>query len=320
MADRKDAVVVVAVALLAVVGIGLVAATIDSTYATTVPGIDAGDGIAGDNGPGNGDQTGTAPDDNGVAPGGGEQSPLELPEWCVPFLASWQGALLLAGGVLGLTAIAFLKFGFVVGAFVGYLLGLPAIVGYGLLTQCPTTGETGDDTQSPIVEFISETAAGGGLVATELPSEVLVAVLGLALVVGVAALYAASGTEEITPPDSDSDEETDLEAFAAAAGRAADRIEASDAGIDNAVYRAWNEMTGLLPLPNRKTVAPAEFAEAAVEAGLDEEDVGQITTLFQEVRYGEMDPEPREELAIRTLRRIERQYGDATDEAEGDGS
>lgn len=318
MADRKDAIVVTAVALLAIVGIGLLAATIDSTYAAALPGVDPGDGIPGDNGPGDDGMTGDAPDDSAVAPGGGEQSPLEIPEWCVPFLASWQGGLVLALGVVGLTALSFVKFGFVISAFVGYLLGIPTIVGYGLLTQCPPRGDPEGDAQSPLVEFISETAASGGLVATQLPDELLIAILGAALLVGVAALYVASGSEEIVPPEVVDDEEADLAAFAAAAGRAADRIEATDADVDNAVYQAWTQMTSLLALPDHDTTTPAEFAGAAVDRGLDEADVTQLTTLFQEVRYGRLDPEPREEMAVQTLRQIERQYGGRSTEQEED--
>lgn len=315
MADRKDVLVVAAVALLAVTSIGLVAATIDTTYTSTVPGMEPGEGIVGDDEIENGEQ-GQTPDQNGVPPGEGQQSPLEIPQWCVPFLTTWQGGLLLAGAVLGLTGVAFLKFGFVVGAFVGYFVGIPAIIAYGLLTQCPETGETQDEAQSALVEYLGDAAAAGGLVATDVPPELLVVVVGLAMVIGVAAVYFASGSEELTPPEPGDEIDPDLEAFAAAAGRAADRIEATDAGIDNAVYRAWAEMTSMLSIPNQDTAAPAEFAEAAIEAGMEEDDVTQLTTLFQEVRYGELDPEPREELAVETLRQIERTYGSAADAKE----
>jgi len=64
---------------------------------------------------------------------------------------------------------------------------------------------------------------------------------------------------------------------------------------------------------------PGEFAEAAIEAGLDEDDVGQPTQLFEEVRYGKRDPESREERAIEVFRAIEAAYGRATTPARDEG-
>ncbi|MFT4958108.1 MAG: hypothetical protein ACI9PP_002168, partial [Halobacteriales archaeon] len=99
-----------------------------------------------------------------------------------------------------------------------------------------------------------------------------------------------------------------------AAGRAADRLETGDE-FENDVYRAWAEMTTELEVEHPSSSTPSEFAMAAVDAGMDRNDVDRLTELFEEVRYGGFDPTPeREGEAIETLRRIETEY------AEGDGA
>nr|WP_303647699.1 DUF4129 domain-containing protein [Haloarchaeobius sp. HME9146] len=96
-----------------------------------------------------------------------------------------------------------------------------------------------------------------------------------------------------------------MAAIGAAAGRAADRLETSTA-VDNEVYRAWREMTTHLDVPEPESSTPAEFAEAAIAAGMTREQVTELTALFEEVRYGGEDPTTdRESRAIEALRAIE---------------
>ncbi|RQG95987.1 DUF4129 domain-containing protein [Natrarchaeobius chitinivorans] len=107
-------------------------------------------------------------------------------------------------------------------------------------------------------------------------------------------------------------------AVAAAAGRAADRIESSD-DVDNEVYRAWLEMTRPLEVDRPETSTPGEFAAAAVDAGLAREDVAELTSLFEDVRYGDEETTGQMETrATAVLRRIEAEYAD-TEEAPTDG-
>lgn len=99
------------------------------------------------------------------------------------------------------------------------------------------------------------------------------------------------------------------------AGETADRIAAGDdtgAGqLDNEVYRAWAEMAGHLDIDDPETTTPREFARAAVDSGMDPEDVSALTGLFEAVRYGEQSPTADvEERAVDVLRRIERRYGE----------
>lgn len=147
-----------------------------------------------------------------------------------------------------------------------------------------------------------------------------------ALVAGAAALWYRSDTDaslEGLGHDDEGDVDgasVDLTAMGRAAGAAADRIDA-DADLTNEVYRAWDEMRAHLDAPDPETTAPAEFAESAVAAGMDPDDVAELTGLFAEVRYGGRDPADRADRAVAALRRIEAAYadGDGTDDAEADG-
>jgi len=96
----------------------------------------------------------------------------------------------------------------------------------------------------------------------------------------------------------------------AAAGDAADELE-EDAELENAVYEAWAEMASTLSVDDPETSTPAEFARAARAAGIRQADVDELTALFEEVRYGTAEVTPRrEQRAIDALRRIERHYAD----------
>ncbi|WP_390215270.1 DUF4129 domain-containing protein [Halobaculum halobium] len=88
--------------------------------------------------------------------------------------------------------------------------------------------------------------------------------------------------------------------------------------MENEVYRAWREMTGALAVDNPRSTTPAEFAVAAVDAGMDRDDVDTLTDLFEAVRYGAEPVTPeREREAVDALRRIEETYadGDSLDSA-----
>ncbi|MFB6191794.1 MAG: DUF4129 domain-containing protein [Haloarculaceae archaeon] len=149
------------------------------------------------------------------------------------------------------------------------------------------------------------------------PPVAVLLVVGLAVVAVTAAIVRGGGRAD---SDSDPDEGTATEARDAsddraaavgrAAGRAADRIEGA-AEVDNEVYRAWRELTRLVEAPDPATSTPGEFADAAVAAGLGREDVGELTRLFEEVRYGEIPPtDEYERRAVAVLRRIEARYAE----------
>ncbi len=92
------------------------------------------------------------------------------------------------------------------------------------------------------------------------------------------------------------------------AGELADEIE-DGVAVSNGVYDAWTEMTDILDIDDPETSTPGEFRDAALAAGLERQDVEELTDLFEEVRYGTARPtEERETRALEALRRIERTY------------
>lgn len=301
---------IVVIALLAVTGLGLTAATLTTSYSSSVAPGNAGSGVE--------DADATDPDidpddddGEGWAGGGGEgQDPLEIPSRCIEILTQPAGILGLVAGFALLVGASYWRRGFVAAALSGYLVGLPMILSYGLLTQCPG-GSEGGGSGSALTEFVTGSGMADSLTTT-VPAVVVGAMVLLAVIGAVAALVMVGGDEEIQPEPTEDDEEPGLEEFGAVAGDAADSIESTDASVDNAVYRAWREMTDLLAIDDPETTTPGQFEAAAVEAGLDDDHVGDLTRLFEEVRYGEMDPEPRADLAVETLRHIEETY--TTDE------
>jgi len=118
------------------------------------------------------------------------------------------------------------------------------------------------------------------------------------------------------------DADAGLDAVARVAGEAADRVAAADSptAADNAIYRAWAEMVALLDAPDPQSGTPRQFAAAAIEAGMDPDDVAILTRTFEEVRYGGASlSEERRERATTALRRIEAAHADADRERDGAG-
>lgn len=307
MEVTQNSVGALTIAFLAVVGLGLTAATISTTYsADLAPG--AGQGTDGGQDPGGGG-SGQADSQNNTDQQdfeGGSNNTLEIPRICIPLLTQTPVILAMVLGFAAAVGLSYRQFGFVGASFSVYLLGIPMTLLYGVVTQCP---EAGGSSGSVVMQALRDAPVGGGLQSSPVPPVVLAGVFLVALVGAVAALVSATGSETVEPPEDEEEEDPELSEFASAAGAAADRIEAAQASVDNAVYRAWREMTDLLSIDDPETSTAGEFADAAVDAGMAREDVEQLTTLFEEVRYGGMDPEPREELALETLRTIEETYG-----------
>jgi len=148
----------------------------------------------------------------------------------------------------------------------------------------------------------------------------LAAVIAVGLVFVVAHVLGSTKFGELfdddPPPAEAPSADTDLNAVGDAAGEAADRIE-TQADVSNEVYRAWVEMTRHLDVAHPDATTAEEFADAAVDAGMDAADVERLTDLFRDVRYGGADPETRADDAVATLRRIEAAYGEDDDGENG---
>lgn len=142
-----------------------------------------------------------------------------------------------------------------------------------------------------------------------------------AIFVGALVLTGRGDGDRLVAPSADAEpdaDESEAAAVGAAAGRAAERIESSD-DVDNEVYRAWRDMTRLLEVDRPETSTPGEFADAAVDAGIDRDHVDELTRLFEDVRYGhEGTTDEMEARAVSVLREIEAEYG-VEDETAIDG-
>jgi len=83
--------------------------------------------------------------------------------------------------------------------------------------------------------------------------------------------------------------------------------------VADVVVRCWARMVALLstrkPGADAPAVTPRELADRLVRLGFGEQSVLVLTKLFEEVRYGHKDSEPRRAEALAALAAIERAYG-----------
>ncbi|SFF89644.1 protein of unknown function [Halopelagius inordinatus] len=302
-----------ALAVLAVLALGVAAATID----TAVTG-GAGGGFGSSGATGGGP---TTADDVGTDGTGWSAPPLFAPV-CIPFLTrplvvfALVALFALLVGATYRETRSLLPVAAVVVSF-----GVPGYVLWAFLTVCSVDPSSNEVLPPPDPPNISVPQGGGGVPGSgdgqlTAPSVVFGLVLVLAVVGAVALFLFSTGDDEASDPDAvpeAADSEVDVGDIGRAAGAAADRIE-GDADVENEVYRAWGEMTTLLDISNPKASTPGEFADAAVTAGMARDDVEELTRLFEDVRYGGRTPtEERESRAVAALRRIESTYaGDET--------
>lgn len=136
----------------------------------------------------------------------------------------------------------------------------------------------------------------------------IVGLVALAGVVVAAVVRRGDDTEETTTEPIEARGPSEVASVGAAAGRAAEDL-AEEASFENAVYRAWREMVDAVAADAPETTTPGEFADRAVAAGMDPEDVAELTSLFETVRYGDLPvTEERRRQAEAALRRIEATY------------
>ncbi|ELZ30495.1 hypothetical protein C475_00085 [Halosimplex carlsbadense 2-9-1] len=311
--------------MLCVAVIAFAAATLDST---TDPSASAGAGYTGPVDELGGDRT---PAEESTGDSRNQRDSLfDLDfergspfQFCQPWLKQPLVQLLLLFGIVGVFSAGRWLDDAATGLAAVFVVGYPGFFLYLLFTTCRTDrgllslGDSGRPAQE-----------GGGLFggeATVAPpsfSTTALLVLVVATLVAVAALVLTGNHDQREEHEAGGDEDdpepeppADMRAVGAAAGRAADRIEETDA-FENEVYRAWAAMTDHLAVDRPESSTPAEFAAAATAAGMDPADVARLTDVFEEVRYGGEEPTAeRERAAVETLRRIEATYADA--DAEG---
>lgn len=282
------------IAALAILAVAFAAATLDSTVESGAGGSDEGQGV-GDSGPG-----GLLPIPSGSL-GAEGSTDAWIPRTALRVLLAVAAVAMAIYALFNpREVLAHLLQGVVLGAVLAVLLALVYLFAGG------TAGPPAENGS-----LFGGRAGGGGEVAPlSPPAFVAFLALGVAIAGTALALVWQSSDDDAEPEAVGASEEPRAAALGKAAGRAADRIEA-DADVDNGVYRAWREMTALLDVDDPASSTAGEFATAAVEAGLGREDVDALTRLFEDVRYGERDPDPDDERrAVATLRRIEERYGE----------
>ncbi|WP_459191890.1 DUF4129 domain-containing protein [Halosimplex sp. J119] len=319
----------VALALLCVAVIAFAAATLDST---TNPNPEVGMGYTGVDEDLGGERTPT--DEPSGDSEDGRNSPLDLDtdpgtpfQLCQAWLQQPLVQLLLVLGLVGVFAVGRWLDDAATGLAAVFVLGYPGFFVYLLFTSCgaQNRGFLGLSDQGRPASEGGGLMGGASTVAPPSLSTKLLFLLVVGTLVAVAALVLTGNHDQTERETVEADEEdpepepaTDVGAIGAAAGRAADRIEATDE-FENEVYRAWAAMTDHLAVDHPESSTPAEFATAATVAGMDPDDVARLTELFEEVRYGgEAPTAEREETAVETLRRIEETYAAESAGAGGD--
>ncbi len=306
---ERDTARVVVIALLCILAIAFAAATLNSTMENG-----SGNGLGGGPGGVGGSQTNRSSPKMPMS-GGTAGSLVKLP--CYPILDSTAAILGMLVAFLLLVALAYRKAGGLGAIAVVGPVGVPLLLVHALLTACtvPTAGGSLFAAMNRSNMSLPKGGTGGignGANGTSAPSVIMFVVLGVALLGAVVLLVRSSAGNEETTPDAESlqEDQSDIAAVGRAAGEVADRIE-SESSVENEVYRAWREMTGYLNVPSPQSSTPGEFASAAVAAGMAPDDVTELTSVFEEVRYGGYDAsEDHERRAIDALRRIEQAYAD----------
>lgn len=299
------------VALLVVVALGLATATLanPTTSGGGVGGVGGGSGVqTGDGGGGTDD----APDSGGLRPGG--SLPVSDFGVCIPFLQSPLFLVLLAAGVLLIAAFIRWRANALVAFALLFVLFIPGLFVHALLTKCGPRPDTPTGAFSPVnisnrtLPVVGGTAGGAADTVTTPPVLLLLFVVVVAVLFALFVRGSGDDREDVTDAEPAAAEPA-LDGVADAAGDAADRIE-GDVDVENAVYDAWQEMTGSLDIASPASTTPAEFALAARDAGMAPEHVDTLTEVFREVRYGnEPATEERERRALDALRDIEAAYG-----------
>ncbi len=321
---QRDTAVAIVLALLALLAIGAAGATLENPVAG-----DGSSGLGGGSGGGIGDDSsGNVSNVSAPSGGGGLGSWTgEIAGRCMAILQTLPAKLLIVGFVAAFSGYVWWRtesmwLGVVTAGLYGPIVYVMwfALAGCQTLREAmPASQQATNRTQTPTGNVSGGSLGSAAETAVSQPSTLLLVVLAVLLIAAIVLLYVASADDVVDAAIRDDEEEEeedqqpDIAAVGRVAGEAADRIETGDA-FDNEVFRAWAEMTEHLAVQHPESSTPAEFAGAAVDAGMDPDDVRELTDLFEEVRYGNREvTAERERRATDALRRIEESYAEEDD-------
>jgi hypothetical protein len=230
----------------------------------------------------------------------------------------WLAAPAVGLSILGLVVATAVVVGYRYGRFEAFAFvtvgGFPVLALYLLLTACETASLSRIVIEGVRDLPVPEAAEGSGGGEPAVPALLAAGFLVAGVLVAAVLLYAS-----VSESDDDDETTADGDAEAArAAGEAAARIEAGG-DLRTEIHRAWREMAAHLDVARPASSTPGEFAEAAIEAGLPPAAVRELTTLFEEVRYGGFEPTAeRTRRARAALERID-SHRLSTDRSNGGG-
>jgi len=264
---------------------------------------------------------------NNDTSGGVDGGPIESSDggfqltYCIDFLTTPVAITGIIAGVFFVLYLVYRQFNLATSLFSSFVIAPLAFGMWAIMTNC-VEGKEGGGQVFDGSGIVNPGESGSVVTAPPISPTMLAMVFVFLVAVSLVVMLTVTGSDETYEPVEDEEpDEPDEAAFARAAGRAADRIEQGNDPVDNAVYRAWAEMTNLLDIPDPETSAPMDFADAAIEFGLEADDVHELAELFNEVRYGHKSAEEREDRAIEILRRVETTYQQTVNEpadSEGD--
>lgn len=311
----RDGLVPLGVALLCICAVALGAAALTSSAG-------GGDSVPGLAGQANGNGS-----EGGGAGSGGASGPLQAGQADGECVGGYDQTEIAAIATMLIAVIAVLVAVFTEEAMLG-VLALPILLiptlfvltGVFAVLDCPppNLGPTENVTSVNITENALEDAGNEGE-GTPLGVHlqwggIIGGLVLLVLLLGLYVQYRDSDSAGEEPEMAVRDIDPGI---AEAAGEAADEL-AGPTDSENGVYRAWVRMTEVLDVDHPETSTPREFADAALAAGLNPDDVAELTELFETVRYGPTDvTDEHERRAREALRRIEREH--SVDETERTG-
>ncbi|MFC7072116.1 DUF4129 domain-containing protein [Halovenus rubra] len=305
----RDRLVPVAIALLCIVAVGIGAASLSQPADSN-----GGNGFFGDGDTAETNSTtGDSPPRSEAQ--SGQQQAAQGDTQCISGWDSTSLGVILLATVLALSALVGIHEGSVMaGIVVLPVLAIPAVLLMTGLFGFIGCAQPGQQATAAVQENGTvvqngtsfNNAFGSGEGEGSLTSRLQI--VGTFLVIVTVLLAGAFYVQRRDSDEVADDHPTQVSDIAAAAGEAADEIEHVSADT-NGIYRAWAKMTEVLDVDHPETSTPQEFADAALAAGLNADDVQELTELFETTRYGTTSiTSDHEKRAEDALRRIEREH------------
>lgn len=298
------------IGIICVVAIVLAAATL-TTAVDVNGGLGSGDGVGGDIGNDNGGGSDSDPDDRA---GGAAGEPL-FGDLCVEVTLHPLVTIAVFGGLLAVGLLLWIKTGLLAATAITALIAVPVLLIMALLTAGCADVTPAEETADSVGDAISSLGGNEGLsgngdgfgVDVTLPTIVLV----VGLLLGGAALLLAVRTSSLSSEEDDDLDPADPTELGFSSTDERSLVDPLDEELDpdNPVYQAWAEMAQAVAPDSATPMTPSDYAQVAIDDGLDQESVLELTHQFQVVRYGTATvTEQRKNAATDALQQLAEQH------------